>query len=112
MRPAAETPLDAPALPEDDLDLAEHFGGQSGDEVDKLAGLDCTDGPGGVPLLARLPNRFVGRIDEAIPGAGDHQLYVLDVVGADVAPGVARSRLLRLREVTDIDPGHDADERR
>jgi flavin reductase (DIM6/NTAB) family NADH-FMN oxidoreductase RutF len=97
-------------LTADDEDLAERFGGQSGDEVDKLAGLDWAQGPGGVPLLSRLPNRFVGRIEEVVPDLGDHRLYVLDVVEAFAQdrPGP----FLRLSDATDIDPGHEAEERR
>jgi flavin reductase (DIM6/NTAB) family NADH-FMN oxidoreductase RutF len=97
-------------LTTDDHDLAEHFGGQSGDEVDKLAGLEWTEGPGGVPLLHRLPNRFVGRIEQAVPDIGDHRLYVLDVVDASATdrPGP----FLRLSDATHIDPGHEAEERR
>ena len=107
---ARATHLAVHLLGEDDHDLASHFGGQSGDEVDKLAGLAWTPGPGGVPLLERLPDRFVGRIREAVPDTGDHQLYVLDVVGAQSSGG--SSRPLRLAAASDIDPGHRAEERR
>lgn len=99
-------------LTEADRDLAEHFGGQSGDDVDKLADLDWIEGAGGVPLLARLPNRFVGRIEQTVPDTGDHRLYVLDVEAAETAPEVDGVPLLRLRGAVDIDPGHEADERR
>lgn len=109
---AHATHLAVHLLTQADHDLAERFGGQSGDDVDKLAGLDWSEGPGGVPLLARLPNRFVGRIKDAIPDTGDHQLYVLDVVGAEVAAGPGGSDLLRLRAASHIEPGHEADERR
>src|SRR5689334_4121659 len=34
-----------------DAELAKRFGTLSGDEVDKFAGLDFTEGDGGVPLL-------------------------------------------------------------
>src|SRR3954451_14252328 len=46
-----------PFLDEADHDLAELFGGSTGDEVDKLARCDWEGGPDGVPLLERCPNR-------------------------------------------------------
>jgi flavin reductase (DIM6/NTAB) family NADH-FMN oxidoreductase RutF len=93
-----------------DHDVAEHFGGLSGDDVDKLADWDWEPGPGGVPLLARCPSRFVGQILERAAGIGDHDLYVVDVVEADVAAGPVVP--LRLSAVTDIEPGLGAEERR
>ena len=38
-------------LTEDDLPLAELFGSQTGDVVDKFAGLEVDSGPGGAPVL-------------------------------------------------------------
>jgi flavin reductase (DIM6/NTAB) family NADH-FMN oxidoreductase RutF len=97
-------------LTTEDHDLAEHFGGQSGDDIDKLAGVAWTEGPGGVPVLDRLPNRFVGRIVQVIPDLDDHRLYVLDPV--DAAAAEPPGPLLRLTGASDIDPGHEAEERR
>lgn len=93
-----------------DHDLAELFGGQTGDEVDKLAQCEWEPGPDGVPILARCPDRFVGRVVERVGGLGDHDLFLLDLVEAAAtgAPDVP----LRLSAVTDIDPGHEATERR
>jgi flavin reductase (DIM6/NTAB) family NADH-FMN oxidoreductase RutF len=97
-------------LGRDDHDLAELFGGRSGDDVDKLAQCEWEPGPGGVPLLARCPARFVGRVVERVPDLGDHDLFVLEPV--DAALPVAPAAPLRLSAVTDIDPGHEATERR
>jgi flavin reductase (DIM6/NTAB) family NADH-FMN oxidoreductase RutF len=94
----------------DDSDLAELFGGQTGDDVDKLALCGWEPGPGGVPLLARCPARFVGRIVERGSGFGDHDLFVLAV--ADGSAGEVPAAPLRLSAVTGIDPGHEATERR
>lgn len=93
-----------------DHDLAELFGGQTGDDLDKLTQCEWEAGPGGVPLLSRCPARFVGRVVERASGMGDHDLFVLDLVEAWAtdAPDAA----LRLSAVTDIDPGHEATERR
>lgn len=98
-------------LGEHQHDLAELFGGRTGDEVDKLAACDWSLGPGGTPMLADCPDRFVGRILERRPGAadGDHDLLVVDAV---VAAGSGPARPLRLSGADDISPGHDAEERR
>lgn len=97
-------------LGEDDHDLAELFGGETGDDVDKLARCGWEPGPSAVPLLTRCPARFVGRIVERASGLGDHDLFVLDLVDAPAAD--APAALLRLSAVGDIDPGHGATERR
>ena len=44
-----------------DLPLAELFGTQTGDTVDKFAGLRATPGAGDAPVLADCPNWLVGR---------------------------------------------------
>lgn len=92
-------------------DLAELFGGETGDDVDKLARCAWTPGPGGVPLLEACPGRIVGRVVESSRGDGDHALFVLAVEKAAAAGDVPGARL-HLSAVTDIDPGHDAHERR
>lgn len=92
-------------LAEDQHELAELFGGETGDELDKLASVAWEPGPGGVPLLTDCPNRFVGRVVESGEGIGDHILCVLD-------PRDARSDdpppALRLSAAVDIEPGHPA----
>ena len=42
--------------------LAELFGGETGDEVDKFGRCAWHEGRGGVPILDDCPNRFVGRV--------------------------------------------------
>ncbi len=88
-----------------DHDLAAHFGSATGDEVDKFAGLAWGPGAGGVPLLKRLPNRFVGRKLEVLDTGGDHVCVVLDPVTVDVAGTFTP---LRLSGVDDVVPGHPA----
>jgi flavin reductase (DIM6/NTAB) family NADH-FMN oxidoreductase RutF len=113
MRLAADpssTHLGVHVLSASDLDLAVHFGGQTADDpaVDKLADLPWTEGPGGVPLVAALPNRFVGRILSRDPvGEGDHVPFLLEPVAA-WATERATEPPLRLRQATDISPGHEA----
>ena len=69
-------------LPADAEDLAELFGGQTGDEVDKFALCKWSEGPGGVPLLERCRNRFVGKVVERTD-AGDHVAFVLEPIAAE-----------------------------
>jgi flavin reductase (DIM6/NTAB) family NADH-FMN oxidoreductase RutF len=60
-----------------DLDLAELFGGETGDRTDKLARCDWREGPDGVPVLARPPAWFAGRVLERID-LGDHVGFLLE----------------------------------
>ena len=59
----------------DDRDLADRFGGKTGDEVDKFAGVDWSPGPDGCPVLDRL-DWFAGSIIDRVD-TGDHVLYLL-----------------------------------
>jgi flavin reductase (DIM6/NTAB) family NADH-FMN oxidoreductase RutF len=93
-----------------DHDLAEHFGGRTGDdpEVDKLAELPWTAGPGGAPLIDALPERMVGRILERLhPPGNDHVGFLLEPVQASVTATAAEPPL-RLGRTVDIEPGHPA----
>ena len=94
-------------LAADQLDLAALFGGETGDEVDKLARVAWEEGPRGVPLLADCPHRFVGRVVESGEGIGDHGLWVLDPTDA-TAGTTPPPPPLRLSATTDIEPGHPA----
>jgi flavin reductase (DIM6/NTAB) family NADH-FMN oxidoreductase RutF len=88
--------------------LAERFGTQSGDDVDKFAGLDHTPGPGGVPLLADCLNRFVVQRSVLVDDGGDH----VCLTGSPIAATTTGPfRPLRLSRVDDLTPGHDAEER-
>jgi flavin reductase (DIM6/NTAB) family NADH-FMN oxidoreductase RutF len=94
-------------VPSERHDLAELFGGRTGDRSDKLARCEWESGPDGVPLLAGCPDRFVGRRLDWLAGTGDHDGVVLEPVDAERA---GRGPWLRLGEASDIDPGHPADE--
>ena len=86
-------------------DLAEHFGGQTGDDVDKLADIPWDPGPGGVPLLVACPHRFVGRVIERLGTDGDHVGMVLEPIEVS---GEGPRQPLRLHHADDIEPGHPA----
>lgn len=90
--------------PADRPDLAELFGGHSGDDLDKFARCRWEPGPGGTPLLVDCPLRFVGRIVERFDG-GDHEGVVLELVEAWADADVTPLTFARARS---IEPGHEA----
>src|SRR5690242_1693741 len=55
--------------------LAELFGGETGDEVDKFAMCRWHEGPYGVPILSDIDAWFVGRVVERV-ALGDHLGYI------------------------------------
>jgi flavin reductase (DIM6/NTAB) family NADH-FMN oxidoreductase RutF len=91
-------------VPEDAGELAELFGGETGDEVDKFARTGWREGPEGVPLLDGCPNRFVGRIVERID-FGDHVGMVLEPFFAEADE---ESGQLGFHRAKRIEPGHEA----
>jgi flavin reductase (DIM6/NTAB) family NADH-FMN oxidoreductase RutF len=91
-------------VPEDATELAELFGGETGDEIDKFERCEWRPGPGGVPLLDGCPNRFVGRIADRID-FGDHTGMVLEPFFAEAEPGDSQLAFHRAKR---IDPGHEA----
>lgn len=93
---------------EADRDLAERFGALSGDDTDKFAGLDVESGPGGVPVLARCAHRLVLRRVAVVDVGGDHVCFVAEPIDA-TSSGTFRP--LRLAAVSDLVPGHAAEER-
>lgn len=99
------------ALAADQRPLAELFGAETGDEVDKFAECAWTAGPGGVPLLEECPRRLVGRVLARLP-LGDHVGFLLEPVEADENPRARRAedpaQALTLEDVTDLEPGHEA----
>jgi flavin reductase (DIM6/NTAB) family NADH-FMN oxidoreductase RutF len=84
-------------------ELAELFGGQTGDEVDKFAQCDWRMGPEGVPILTALENWFAGRVLDRID-FGDHCGYLLEPIEGHA--GLARHPLT-FHRARWIDPGHE-----
>lgn len=91
-------------VPERAAELAELFGGETGDEVDKFERSAWRPGPEGVPLLDDCPNRFVGRILERID-FGDHVGVVLEPFFAEEDE---QSGQLGFHRAKRIEPGHEA----
>jgi flavin reductase (DIM6/NTAB) family NADH-FMN oxidoreductase RutF len=90
-------------VPSERGDLAELFGGETGDDADKFARTGWSDGPGGVPVLDGCPSWFAGRILERHV-LGDHVGHLLEPFGGSDAGddwlGFTRAKA--------IDPGHEA----
>jgi flavin reductase (DIM6/NTAB) family NADH-FMN oxidoreductase RutF len=100
----AASALAVHALADDQRELAELFGGETGDEVDKFARCAWRPGPAGAPLLHDAPAWLAGAISSTFD-AGDHVAFVLEPIAAEVRRGFApfpTSRGVR------IDPGHEA----
>ena len=91
-------------VPEEAGELAELFGGETGDEVDKFARVAWKPGPGGTPLLDACPNRFVGRVLERLD-AGDHDAILLEPVLAEHGTASDEFTFHRAKR---IEPGHPA----
>jgi flavin reductase (DIM6/NTAB) family NADH-FMN oxidoreductase RutF len=93
-------------LRQGDGDLAHLFGGETGDEVDKLEDVEWRRGPDGCPVLARC-DWFAGSVIERVD-TGDHVLFVLTPTG-----GVCErsgTRQLGMQEIGDIEAGHPVPE--
>ena len=89
-------------VPADGEAMAELFGSETGDEVDKFARCAWHEGPAGLPILDELPNWFAGRIVERVDG-GDHQALVLAPVAAERD---AEEEELTFHRARRIEPGH------
>lgn len=88
-------------LGEEHLEWVWRFGLQSGRSVDKLFGLEATDGPTGAPRLARVLGWLDCRV-EARLDTGDRTVYLAEVVaswrGDPIVPLTAK-RMLELAPV-------------
>ncbi|MFN2490172.1 MAG: flavin reductase family protein [Actinomycetota bacterium] len=86
------------------MDLAELFGGETGDTIDKFSRCEWREGPGGAPVLARCGNWFAARIIARVD-AGDHMCLLVEPF--DMASGDDASTLTYQRAKS-ISPGHEA----
>ena len=90
-------------VPAERGDLAELFGGETGDQDDKFARCDWHEGPEGLPLLDGCPSWFAGRILERMP-LGDHVGHLLEPFGGNDAG----EPWMDFRRAKHIEPGHEA----
>jgi flavin reductase (DIM6/NTAB) family NADH-FMN oxidoreductase RutF len=91
------------AVPADAADLAELFGGETGDETDKFARCQWREGPERVPILERCKNWFAGRVLERVD-AGDHDAFLLEPIAGASGP----QDEFTFHRAKRIDPGHEA----
>jgi flavin reductase (DIM6/NTAB) family NADH-FMN oxidoreductase RutF len=84
--------------------LAELFGTQTGDEVDKFERCSWRAGPGGVPIVNECPRWFVGDILDTA-GWGDHTGFLL---APGEAAGAADASPLMFSAVRDLTAAHPA----
>ena len=95
-------------IPREHSDLAELFGGQTGDEVDKFARCAWSEGPHGLPILDGAGVWLAGRILERF-ALGDHTGLLLEPVDGEMR--LADDSLpawVSLADVVDVEPGHTA----
>jgi flavin reductase (DIM6/NTAB) family NADH-FMN oxidoreductase RutF len=92
-------------VPEDALELAELFGGETGDELDKFERCAWSPGPGGAPILDDCGSWFAGRVLHSFD-AGDHRGFLLDPFEAASDAGDEPFNFHRARRI--IEPGHEA----
>jgi len=90
-------------VPPEASELAELFGGQTGDDMDKFARCAWHEGPEGLPILDACPDWFAGRVLER-RALGDHVGFLLE----PIAGRFTGAGCLRLEHSLDIDPGHEA----
>ena len=90
-------------VPDGERDLAELFGGETGDEIDKFDRTAWHPAPDGTPLLDGCPDRFVGRVVERLD-LGDHTGFLLEPIHAEYR---GERHQLSMQRALAIDPGHD-----
>jgi flavin reductase (DIM6/NTAB) family NADH-FMN oxidoreductase RutF len=91
-------------VPRDAMDLAELFGGETGDDIDKFARCEWREGPMGSPILDRCTTWCEGPIVSSLD-AGDHQCLIIEPQHGQSDEGIGA---LTFATAKSIDPGHDA----
>lgn len=82
-------------------EMAELFGGETGDTVDKFSGVRWRD-VHGVPVLDACERWFTGRVLRQID-FGDHVGFLLQPLDVE---GEAPAPQLTVQQARDIEPGH------
>jgi flavin reductase (DIM6/NTAB) family NADH-FMN oxidoreductase RutF len=86
-------------------ELAQLFGGETGDEVDKFARCAWRSDPNGIPILDGAAGWFVGQVLSRYD-LGDHVGFLLEPVDGRAPDKL--EQLVTFSDVRDLDPGHDA----
>ncbi|MEA2145113.1 MAG: hypothetical protein QOG59_700 [Solirubrobacteraceae bacterium] len=90
-------------VPADQGELAELFGGETGDEIDKFARVDWRPGPGGAPIVTALENWFAGQVIDQFD-FGDHHGFLLGPIAGQSGRGEGSFTFHRAKR---IEPGHE-----
>jgi flavin reductase (DIM6/NTAB) family NADH-FMN oxidoreductase RutF len=90
-------------VPEDAEGLAQLFGGETGDEVDKFARCRWRPGPAGAPVLEGLEDWFAGRIGQRLE-FGDHVGFLLEPIEGEAHRSGSPLTFHRAKR---IEPGHE-----
>jgi flavin reductase (DIM6/NTAB) family NADH-FMN oxidoreductase RutF len=90
--------------PDDEPELVELFGSETGDDVDKFERCDWTEGPRGLPILADCASWFAGDVLERLD-CGDHVAFLLEPLAARKGHGEVPFPFHRAKR---IEPGHEA----
>ena len=88
-------------IEEQDKNIAELFGGETGDEVDKFARVSW-HWAHGVPILDSCQRWFAGSVLQQID-LGDHLGFLLEPIDTEQS---ATSQQLTFQRARDIEPGH------
>ncbi|HEX6117540.1 MAG TPA: flavin reductase family protein [Solirubrobacterales bacterium] len=91
-------------VPSDREDLAELFGGETGDEIDKFERCEWREGPEGAPIVDGCRNWFAGEVLARLD-LGDHTGFLLRPFGGERGEPVDSFPFRRARWIA---PGHDA----
>ena len=91
-------------VPADAGALAELFGAQTGDEVDKFSRCAWHEGPDGTPVLDECESWFAGRVLDTLDG-GDHRAFLLEPVESH---GDDAERPFTFHRARRMEPGHEA----
>ncbi|MBD0859642.1 flavin reductase [Gordonia sp. zg691] len=95
-------------IPREHRELAELFGGQTGDEVDKFEQCRWSEGPHGLPVLDDSEMWFAARILDRVD-IGDHTAHIVEPVdGAILADDPDRNSWVSFAGTHHVEPGHDA----
>jgi flavin reductase (DIM6/NTAB) family NADH-FMN oxidoreductase RutF len=89
-------------IDEQDKELAELFGGETGDEVDKFERVRWHFADG-MPVLDACPRWFVGTVLDRLD-FGDHVGFLLEPIDTEQS---ASSEQLTFQRARDIEPGHE-----
>ncbi|KOU75934.1 flavin oxidoreductase [Streptomyces sp. MMG1533] len=95
-------------LTREQRELAELFGGRTGDTTDKFQHVGLREERGGALVLEDAAAWFVGEVVLRADG-GDHVGFVLDPVASGEREGADDGPVLRLDDARTIAPGHPVD---